>query len=75
MKKFLIILLGVIAFIYLINPTAGVFEFIPDNIPIIGNIDEGLATYILLSCIQYFRGKKIGLFDSSKDITERLKPR
>ena len=33
---------------YLINPTAGVIEFIPDNFPIIGNIDEATATAGLL---------------------------
>jgi hypothetical protein len=66
MKKISIVLLGVISAVYLINPTAGVFEFLPDNIPFIGNLDEGLAAYVLISCVQYLRGKKIGLFDTSK---------
>ena len=34
--------------IYLINPGAGFIEFIPDNIPIIGNLDEATATAGLL---------------------------
>ena len=34
--------------IYLINPTAGFIEFIPDNLPIIGNLDEATATAGLL---------------------------
>ena len=34
--------------LYLVNPTLGVFEFIPDNIPIIGNLDEAAATTGLL---------------------------
>ena len=33
---------------YLLNPTAGVFEFIPDVLPIIGNLDEATATAGLL---------------------------
>ena len=37
------ILIGVVCAIYLINPTAGFIEFIPDNIPIIGNLDEAAA--------------------------------
>ncbi|MES2308709.1 MAG: YkvA family protein [Verrucomicrobiota bacterium] len=34
--------------IYLLNPGWGVFELIPDNIPFIGNLDEGAATVLLL---------------------------
>lgn len=62
MKKILIALSGIIALIYLFNPTAGVLELIPDNIPVVGNMDEGAACFILYSCIEYFRGKDIGLF-------------
>ena len=48
--------------IYLLNPTAGIFELIPDNIPFIGNIDEGLASFILYSSFEYFKGKQVGFF-------------
>ena len=34
--------------VYLLNPTAGIFELIPDNFPVIGNLDEALATAGLL---------------------------
>jgi len=34
--------------LYLINPTLGVFELIPDNLPIIGNLDEVAASAGLL---------------------------
>lgn len=54
MKKFIIAFIGFIAFVYLTNPTAGIFEFIPDNIPGIGNLDEVTATTILLSVFSYF---------------------
>lgn len=33
---------------YLLNPTAGAFELLPDILPIVGNIDEGVATFGLL---------------------------
>jgi hypothetical protein len=45
-------ILWVLAFLtslfYLVNPGWGVFEFIPDNIPLIGNIDETVATLVIL---------------------------
>ena len=50
MKKRWLIILG-LSGAYLMNPGWGVFEFIPDNIPIIGNIDEGLAALIFLRAL------------------------
>ena len=49
-----VVLCALLATIYLINPTAGLFELIPDNIPFIGNLDEAAATAILLSALRYF---------------------
>jgi uncharacterized membrane protein YkvA (DUF1232 family) len=54
MKRTAIICLGFVALIYLLNPTAGFFELIPDNIPIIGNLDEAAAVTLLLMCLRYF---------------------
>ncbi len=54
MKKTGIFLLGLLSLIYLLNPTAGFFELIPDNIPIIGNLDEAAAVTLLLMCLSYF---------------------
>lgn len=65
-KKIVVALLGLLALVYLVNPTAGIFELIPDNIPFIGNLDEGGAAYILYSSIEYIRGKQIGLFSKQK---------
>ncbi len=62
MNKFLVGAIGCLATVYLINPTAGIIELIPDNIPVFGNLDDGAACYILYSCIEYFRGRKIGMF-------------
>lgn len=66
MKSFFTGLLGLLSLLYLLNPTAGVFELLPDNIPFVGNIDEGLAAYLLYSSIEYFRGRQIGLFRELK---------
>ncbi|MDX2480770.1 MAG: DUF1232 domain-containing protein [Desulfuromusa sp.] len=54
MNKTGIFLLGLFSLIYLLNPTAGFFELIPDNIPIIGNLDEAAAVALLLMCLRYF---------------------
>lgn len=53
-KTLIIALLGLLSLIYLVNPTAGVFELIPDNIPLIGNLDEAAATVLLVNCLAYF---------------------
>ena len=48
------IVLGGLSLVYLLNPTAGFLELIPDNIPVIGNLDEVAATVLLLNCLAYF---------------------
>ena len=45
---------GLFGLIYLINPGAGVLEILPDNLPIIGNIDEAAASTILIWALAYF---------------------
>lgn len=54
MKGIIVAMIAALCAIYLINPTMGVIEFIPDNIPIVGNLDEATATAILLACARYF---------------------
>ena len=62
MKTIFVLILALASVIYLLNPTAGIFELLPDNLPFIGNIDEGLAAFVIYSSVEYFRGKKIGIF-------------
>lgn len=54
MKGFFVALIGLLCGFYLLNPTWGVIEFIPDNIPFVGNIDEATAAAILIACLRYF---------------------
>ncbi len=54
MKKIVVICLGLLSVVYLLNPTAGVFEILPDNLPFIGNLDEAAAVALLLMCLRYF---------------------
>ncbi len=54
MKSLIVLVLGAISALYLINPTAGFIELIPDNIPGVGNLDEATATLLLINCLAYF---------------------
>ena len=53
-KNILVAAAGLLSLVYLLNPTAGVFEFIPDNFPIIGNLDEAAAVAIILATFRYY---------------------
>lgn len=45
---------GLLAALYILNPTAGIFELIPDNLPLVGNLDEAAAVALLLMCLRSF---------------------
>jgi uncharacterized membrane protein YkvA (DUF1232 family) len=45
--------------LYILNPTAGTFELLPDNLPGIGNIDEAAMTALLISCIRALRRQRL----------------
>ena len=66
MKKALSILLIIACVVYLINPTLGVFELIPDNLPIVGNIDEVFVAGLLLSLINFLRTGEFRLINQNK---------
>ena len=58
--RWLVFALAVFGLIYVLNPTMGVFELLPDNLPIIGNLDEGLAYLLLMyGIIELVEGKKV----------------
>jgi uncharacterized membrane protein YkvA (DUF1232 family) len=62
MKRLLVVLAGVLALLYLLNPTLGIFELVPDNIPFVGNLDEATATMVLLAALRYFGWDLTDLF-------------
>jgi uncharacterized membrane protein YkvA (DUF1232 family) len=66
MKKALSILLIIACIVYLINPTLGVFELIPDNLPVVGNIDEVFVAGLLLSLINFLRTGEFRLINQNK---------
>lgn len=53
-NDFLVAIFTAISIAYLLNPTAGFIEFIPDNIPIIGNLDDIGAFILLLKSLAYW---------------------
>ncbi|MEJ2470557.1 MAG: DUF1232 domain-containing protein [Desulfuromonadales bacterium] len=67
MKKVVVFCLGILAVLYLLNPTAGVFEIIPDNVPLIGNLDEAAAVALLLMCLKYFGIELPDIFRRGQD--------
>ncbi len=57
--RWLVFLGAGLGMLYILNPTAGILEFIPDNLPFIGNLDEGLAfVLIYYGLVEFFEGGK-----------------
>ncbi len=57
--SWLVYLLAFLGIVYILNPTLGVLEFIPDNLPIVGNLDEGAAFLLLwFGVVEFFESKK-----------------
>lgn len=71
MKKISAILLVIVCIVYLINPTFGVFELIPDNLPIIGNIDEVFVAGLLLSLVNFLRTGEFKLLKQNRSGQEK----
>ena len=39
--------------VYMVNPTAGFVELLPDNLPIVGNLDEAAVVFIMFAAMRY----------------------
>ena len=56
--RWLVFSMAILGLIYILNPTFGIFEFIPDNLPFVGNLDEGVAFMLILAgLVEFFDGK------------------
>ena len=53
-KNIFVFLIGILSLVYLINPGMGIFELIPDNLPIIENLDEAGTAVLLIAALKYF---------------------
>ncbi len=55
----LVYLATLLSLVYILNPTAGTLEILPDMLPIIGNLDEGVASILLwYGLVEFFEGRK-----------------
>lgn len=68
LKSVIVFIIGLFSALYILNPGAGIFELIPDNIPLVGNIDEATAVVILLACLRYFNIDLGNFFNKPKNI-------
>ena len=78
MKKIITHVVGLTSLLYLLNIGAGFIELIPDNIPIVGNLDEATAAILLLNYLRYLGIDLFNVFTSKvKDIElgENWKPK
>ena len=67
MKGFIVFCLGLISTMYLLNIGAGFLELIPDNIPLVGNLDEAAAAALLIMCLGYFGIDLTNIFKNKPD--------
>ena len=55
----LVYVAALLSLVYILNPTAGAVEILPDFLPIIGNLDEGVASILLwYGLVEFFEGRK-----------------
>ncbi len=57
-----VLLCGVIAFIYLVNPAPDRAGLVANDIPYLGNLDEFLASVLLIGTLRYFHLDPVTLF-------------
>ncbi len=72
MKSVFIAFIGIASFLYLLNPTLGFFEFIPDALPYVGNLDEGAAVTLLLMSLRHFGLDLTRLFERKRKKEEQI---
>lgn len=68
-RELVIIVISIVALLYLFAPS-----LIPDLIPFIGWLDEGIATTIILSALRYYGLDLAGLFGTSYTGQRRTQP-
>lgn len=69
-KDFAIALIAVIAGVYVVWPS--IFpDFVPDVVPLIGQIDDDTAVLVILSCLRYFGFDLTNLFNGFRMLRGR----
>ncbi len=59
-------LILILSLVYIGNPTSGVMELLPDNLPLVGNLDEGLVAYLALMTLRYLGVRIPGIGERQK---------
>ncbi len=54
LTRLLVPFTGVVAALYMTNPTAGFLELLPDNLPLVGNLDEAGASLLLINVLAWY---------------------
>ncbi len=60
---------------YLTFPTLGIFELIPDAVPVFGSMDEAAATVLLINTLNYYGLDLSRLYGRSSGQERRRKRR
>ena len=47
-----------VGLVYILNPTSGLFELIPDVVPYVGNLDDGAAAVLLWTGAREFLAQR-----------------
>ncbi len=71
-KKIVYIAGAALSALYLLNPGAGVFELLPDHLPLVGNLDEAAFLGMLVACIRGLRRAPPASPDGALASRERL---
>ena len=45
--RWIVLGLAALGLLYIVSPTLGLFELLPDSLPIVGNLDEGAAFLLI----------------------------
>jgi uncharacterized membrane protein YkvA (DUF1232 family) len=64
------VIFGLLGAAYLVNPGAGVFEILPDNLPFVGNLDEATATLLVIGALRYL-GLDLTKYFGKKELIKR----
>lgn len=74
LKDMVVLSLAAVAGLYLVYPSLGVFELIPDAFPIVGSLDEATATLIILNALRYYGVDLSRLFGRNEPNTVQRPP-
>ena len=73
LKDVYVLVLGVLGVVYVLNPGAGFLELIPDNLPVIGNLDEATAVVFIIAALRYYNIDLSNIFSRIDQLKAKVK--